>query len=103
MTDVPTAVFETQLAGLKARGKVRDIYDLGDRLMIVASDRISAFDVVMNEPVPGKGELLTQMLASGSKRCRRVSRIILTTSWTRRAVRGVTSATCRSFAGGRWS
>lgn len=61
MTDVPTAVYETTLPGLRARGKVRDIYDLGESLMIVASDRISAFDVVMGEPVPGKGELLTQM------------------------------------------
>ncbi len=41
------------------RGKVRDVYDLGDRLMLVASDRISAFDVVMNEAVPDKGNLLT--------------------------------------------
>ena len=41
------------------RGKVRDVYDLGDRLMLVASDRISAFDVVMNETVPDKGNLLT--------------------------------------------
>lgn len=55
------AVRYTDMLGLKARGKVRDIYDLGDRLMIVASDRISAFDVVMDDPVPGKGRLLTQM------------------------------------------
>lgn len=55
------AVHQTQLAGLARRGKVRDIYDLGDALMIVASDRISAFDVVMNEPVPGKGALLTRL------------------------------------------
>jgi phosphoribosylaminoimidazole-succinocarboxamide synthase len=41
------------------RGKVRDVYDLGDRLMMVATDRISAFDVVMNEPIPDKGALLT--------------------------------------------
>lgn len=56
-----TAVFETDLPGRIGRGKVRDIYDLGDRLMIVASDRISAFDVVMEQPVPGKGVVLTQM------------------------------------------
>ncbi len=55
------AVIRTELPGLLARGKVRDIYDLGDRLMIVATDRISAFDVVMNEPVPGKGVLLTRL------------------------------------------
>ncbi len=43
------------------RGKVRDIYDLGDSLLFVASDRISAFDVVMPNGIPGKGEVLTQM------------------------------------------
>jgi phosphoribosylaminoimidazole-succinocarboxamide synthase len=43
------------------RGKVRDVYDLGAHLLIVATDRISAFDVVMNEPVPGKGALLTAL------------------------------------------
>jgi len=41
------------------RGKVRDLFDLGERLLIVATDRISAYDVVMTEPVPGKGALLT--------------------------------------------
>ena len=47
---------------LLARGKVRDNYAVGeDRLLMVASDRISAFDVVMGEPIPGKGALLTQM------------------------------------------
>jgi phosphoribosylaminoimidazole-succinocarboxamide synthase len=46
---------------LKGRGKVRDIYDLGDALLIVASDRISAFDVVMNDPIPDKGKILTQI------------------------------------------
>ena len=45
-------------------GKVRDIYDLGgDRLLMVASDRISAFDVVMDEPIPDKGRVLTAMTA----------------------------------------
>lgn len=56
-----TALRETNWPGLIARGKVRDIYDLGERLLIVASDRISAFDVVMNEPVPGKGVVLTRL------------------------------------------
>jgi phosphoribosylaminoimidazole-succinocarboxamide synthase len=58
-----TALFETNLSGLplKGRGKVRDIYDLGDALLIVASDRISAFDVVMNDPIPDKGMILTQI------------------------------------------
>jgi phosphoribosylaminoimidazole-succinocarboxamide synthase len=46
---------------LKGRGKVRDIYDLGNRLLIVATDRISAFDVVMPNPVPDKGRVLTQL------------------------------------------
>ncbi|HBH39144.1 MAG TPA: phosphoribosylaminoimidazolesuccinocarboxamide synthase [Curvibacter sp.] len=47
---------------LLARGKVRDNYAVGEeRILMVASDRISAFDVIMGEPIPGKGELLTQM------------------------------------------
>lgn len=57
----PTAIRQTDLPELVNRGKVRDLYRLGGRMMIVATDRISAFDVVMNEPVPGKGVLLTQM------------------------------------------
>jgi phosphoribosylaminoimidazole-succinocarboxamide synthase len=62
---MPSAVFETNLQGLtlRGRGKVRDIYDLGDALLIVASDRISAFDVVMNDPIPDKGKILTQISA----------------------------------------
>lgn len=56
-------VLETNLAGLKPpkRGKVRDIYDLGDMLLIVATDRISAFDVVLPNAVPEKGRVLTQI------------------------------------------
>jgi len=46
---------------LLRQGKVRDIYDLGDALLMVATDRISAFDVVMPNPIPGKGRILTQM------------------------------------------
>jgi len=46
---------------LRGRGKVRDIYDLGDRLLIVATDRLSAFDVVMPNPIPDKGRILTQL------------------------------------------
>ncbi len=45
------------------QGKVRDIYDLGDRLLISATDRISAFDVVLNEGIPNKGKVLTQISA----------------------------------------
>ncbi|NLI83422.1 MAG: phosphoribosylaminoimidazolesuccinocarboxamide synthase [Deltaproteobacteria bacterium] len=56
-------VLETRFPGLKliARGKVRDIYDLEDSLLIVATDRISAFDVVMPTPIPDKGKILTQL------------------------------------------
>ena len=59
------AVRETDLAGLQLinRGKVRDIYDLGEYLLIVATDRISAFDVVMTDPIPDKGKVLTQISA----------------------------------------
>ena len=60
----PTTVFETSLHSLPllARGKVRDNYAVGqDRILMVASDRISAFDVVMGQPIPGKGQLLTDM------------------------------------------
>lgn len=46
---------------LAARGKVRDIYDLGESLLIVTTDRISAFDVIMNEGIPDKGYVLTQI------------------------------------------
>jgi phosphoribosylaminoimidazole-succinocarboxamide synthase len=54
---------ETSFAGISpvARGKVRDIYDLGDHLLIVATDRLSAFDVVMPTPIPDKGHVLTQL------------------------------------------
>src|SRR5438034_6640627 len=48
---------------LLARGKVRDIYDLGDKLLIVATDRISAFDVVLPTGIPDKGLVLTQLSA----------------------------------------
>ncbi len=57
------AVFETDFKDLNLlkRGKVRDIYDLGDRLLMVASDRLSAFDVIMPDPIPDKGKILTQI------------------------------------------
>ncbi len=56
-------MLETNLAGLKlrARGKVRDIYEDEDRLLIVATDRISAFDYILATGIPGKGQVLTQM------------------------------------------
>ena len=58
-----TVLRETNFRGLtpSARGKVRDIYDLGDQLLIVATDRLSAFDVVMPTPIPDKGKVLTQI------------------------------------------
>jgi phosphoribosylaminoimidazole-succinocarboxamide synthase len=54
---------ETQFGGLQpsSRGKVRDIYDLGDKLLIVATDRLSAFDVILPTPIPDKGRVLTQL------------------------------------------
>jgi len=60
---IPTPVQETNFADLKLlkRGKVRDMYDLGDTLLMVATDRISAFDVIMDDPIPGKGIILTQI------------------------------------------
>ena len=60
-----TPVYATNFPGLtlRSRGKVRDIYDLGESLLIVASDRISAFDVVMPTPIPDKGKILTQLSA----------------------------------------
>ena len=55
-------VLETNIEGLQpSRGKVRDIYDLGDKLLIVATDRISAFDVVMANGIPYKGIVLTKI------------------------------------------
>jgi phosphoribosylaminoimidazole-succinocarboxamide synthase len=57
------AVWQTDLEGLPAprRGKVRDVYDLGDRLLIVATDRLSAYDHVLRPPIPGKGKVLSQL------------------------------------------
>jgi len=58
-----TTVVETSLSGLKllGRGKVRDIYEVDGKLLLVASDRLSAFDVVMPDGIPGKGKVLTQI------------------------------------------
>jgi phosphoribosylaminoimidazole-succinocarboxamide synthase len=64
LTDLGPAVPTTSITSLPllARGKVRDNYAVGaDRILMVASDRLSAFDVVMKAPVPGKGRLLTEM------------------------------------------
>lgn len=58
-----TALWQTELPGLPApkRGKVRDIYDLGDTLLLVACDRISAYDHVLQPGIPGKGKILNQL------------------------------------------
>ncbi|MBU6246770.1 MAG: phosphoribosylaminoimidazolesuccinocarboxamide synthase [Xanthomonadaceae bacterium] len=61
---MPTTLSQSNLPGLDLihRGKVRDVYALpGQRLLIVATDRLSAFDVVLPDPIPGKGEMLTQI------------------------------------------
>ena len=59
--DAPLLKTEMPELNLVKRGKVRDIYDLGDTLLMVATDRISAFDVVMGSPIPGKGRILNQI------------------------------------------
>src|SRR5437867_3042535 len=61
--DASRPLLETRIPGLPLwrRGKVRDVYDLGDRLLIVATDRISAFDVVLPGGIPAKGVVLTQL------------------------------------------
>ena len=61
---MPTVLHASELSGLELlhRGKVRDVYALpGEKLLIVATDRLSAFDVVLPDPIPGKGEILTQL------------------------------------------
>jgi len=60
---VSRIIQETHFAGLTpaVRGKVRDLYDLGDTLLIVATDRLSAFDVILPTPIPDKGRVLTQL------------------------------------------
>ncbi|MBI5444020.1 MAG: phosphoribosylaminoimidazolesuccinocarboxamide synthase, partial [Deltaproteobacteria bacterium] len=62
---MPDTLFTTDFPGLSlaSRGKVRDVYDLGDALLIVTTDRLSAFDVVLPTPIPGKGEVLTRLSA----------------------------------------
>ncbi len=57
------AVWSTEIAGLRSpkRGKVRDVYDLGDQLLIVATDRLSAYDHVLRPAIPQKGKILTQL------------------------------------------
>ena len=63
MTDSPSVLLSTDLPGCEqvARGKVRDIYRVGEQLLIVATDRISAFDVILPNGIPRKGEVLTKL------------------------------------------
>ncbi len=58
-----SAVFQTELSGVELllRGKVRDVYDLGDSLAFVATDRVSAFDCILPDPIPDKGKVLCQL------------------------------------------
>jgi phosphoribosylaminoimidazole-succinocarboxamide synthase len=67
-----TAVHRTELSGLNPplRGKVRDVYDLGDTLLLVATDRLSAFDCVFPDPIPDKGKVLNQLSAFWFERTR---------------------------------
>jgi len=59
---LPLAITKTEIPGFPCRrGKVRDVYDLGDKLVIVTTDRISAFDWILSEGVPDKGKILTQI------------------------------------------
>lgn len=71
---VPSVISKTEFPSLtlKGRGKVRDIYDLSDRLLIVATDRISAFDVVMPDPIPDKGRILTELSKFWFDRTRKI-------------------------------
>jgi phosphoribosylaminoimidazole-succinocarboxamide synthase len=71
MSDV---LFESHISGLPLlfRGKVRDVYDLGDALLVVASDRLSAFDVVLPTPIPDKGRVLTGLSTFWFERTRHV-------------------------------
>src|SRR6266542_293383 len=63
LEDHPNVCVETQLSSLclLRRGKVRDVYEFGDMLLMIATDRISAFDVVLPTPIPAKGAVLTQL------------------------------------------
>ena len=80
---MPPAVLRTELRSLPlvGRGKVRDIYAAGpERLLLVQTDRISAFDIVLDEGIPGKGEALTAMSRFWFDRWAAFWRIII---WTR--------------------
>ena len=63
MATSPTVLTQTDLPGirLRARGKVRDIYEVGDHLLLVTTDRISAFDYILPTGIPRKGEVLNRI------------------------------------------
>src|SRR5512139_338085 len=71
---LPAPLISTSLPGIAPvrQGKVRDLYDAGDRLLIVATDRISAFDYVLGTGIPDKGKVLTQISAFWFERLRPV-------------------------------
>lgn len=73
------ALIETNFPGLILRkGKVRDIYDLGDRLVLIATDRISAFDWILPTPIPGKGKILTELSLFWFKKLEQTDQILET-------------------------
>ena len=74
MLPLAPPILQTTLADRRPdrQGKVRDIYDFGDRLLIVASDRISAFDYVLGSGIPDKGKVLTQISAFWFDRLRSI-------------------------------
>jgi phosphoribosylaminoimidazole-succinocarboxamide synthase len=78
-------IISCNLPGIKKvrSGKVREIFDLGDSLLFVASDRISAFDVVLDDPIPHKGEVLTQISAFWFERFDFVKNHVITTDFAR--------------------
>ena len=80
MKDQGVSKTDFSMLTLAGRGKVRDIYDLDQYLLIVATDRISAFDVVMSDPIPGKGEILTRMSAFWFEKTQDIIRNHLITS-----------------------
>ena len=100
---MPTTLLQSNLPGLDLihRGKVRDVYALShDRLLIVATDRLSAFDVVLPDPIPGKGEMLTQISNFWFERPR--TSFPTTCSRYRWAKCCRRARTCRSTPAARW-
>src|SRR5829696_6577886 len=78
------AITETSLPfPLARRGKVRDVYDLGDRYLFVATDRISAFDVVLSPGIPDKGTILTQVSNFWFRRFEHLENHLLETNFNR--------------------